>query len=44
MEKFPGFTTSGILNDIQNKMEESKCEPERKDHLHVYVQLPTEEK
>ena len=28
VENFPGFTTSGILDDIQKMMTESKCEPE----------------
>ena len=38
---FPGFTTLGILAEIQKMMVESKCEPEqfqRKEHLHVHVQ------
>ena len=35
---FPGITTLGILDEVQNMMTESKCEPERKDHLHVNVQ------
>ena len=27
-KNFPGFTTSGILDEIQNMMAELKCEPE----------------
>ena len=29
VEFFPGFTTSGILDEIQKMMTKSKCEPEQ---------------
>ena len=38
-KKFPGFTTLGILDEIQKMMTESKCEPEQLKGIIIFMSM-----